>query len=542
MNLIKKRPLSWHHASIALFILLAIFILLTFKQYGISNDEMVQHTYGQLLLKFYASGLQDVSAFEYKNLYLYGGFFDLIAAALEQVSPLWVWDLRHLLSAVFGFVGIIAIYRSALLLADHRAGFISALLLVITGAWTGAMFTHTKDVSFGACMAWALYYTLLAAKNIRHIPRTTSVKLGIAIGAALGLRIGGVFAVIYLFLLALIAIAQPSMKNQRTQATWQIIKGLLPAAVVSLLLMVLFWPWVAMGSGHLLIAAKSFSHFAFDMQTILHGTWMSIGQVPRSYLLQYLSIRLPDVFLFGLLLALTYSLWRLYQWLLGKHSFNLSLPAFALTITVLFPIVFVIYDKPALYNGVRHFTFILPPLALVAGIALSQACKQSANYARWRALLSGAVVLSVLYTSSVLWRLHPYEYVYYNRFAGDFKNLQHAWEADYWSSSLLEATRKLQHYVDTQEGKSQTTSSTTYLVAICAEAFQGSAYLDHRFAVTEDWTSADFFISSTNMNCDKVLDGQLIASIDRLGATLAVVKDRRELVGDARIPKPAPKN
>ena len=44
------------------------------------------------------------------------------------------------------------------------------------------------------------------------------------------------------------------------------------------------------------------------------------------------------------------------------------------------------------------------------------------------------------------------------------------------------------------------------------------------------------------MNCDKVLDGQLIASIDRLGATLAVVKDRRELVGDARIPKPAPKN
>lgn len=70
---IKSAP-PIERASIVLFALLAIFILLTFKQYGISNDEMVQHTYGQLLVKFYASGLQDLSAFEYKNLYLYGGF------------------------------------------------------------------------------------------------------------------------------------------------------------------------------------------------------------------------------------------------------------------------------------------------------------------------------------------------------------------------------------------------------------------------------------------------------------------------------------
>ena len=47
--------------SYTLFAFLVIFVLVTFKQYGISNDELVQHTYGQLLVKFYASGFADQS-------------------------------------------------------------------------------------------------------------------------------------------------------------------------------------------------------------------------------------------------------------------------------------------------------------------------------------------------------------------------------------------------------------------------------------------------------------------------------------------------
>jgi hypothetical protein len=70
--------------SYLLFGALVIFILLTFKQYGISNDEQVQHVYGQLLLKFYSSGFSDQSAFVYKNLYLYGGFFDLVVCIVGE--------------------------------------------------------------------------------------------------------------------------------------------------------------------------------------------------------------------------------------------------------------------------------------------------------------------------------------------------------------------------------------------------------------------------------------------------------------------------
>jgi hypothetical protein len=44
------------------------------------------------------------------------------------------------------------------------------------------------------------------------------------------------------------------------------------------------------------------------------------------------------------------------------------------------------------------------------------------------------------------------------------------------------------------------------------------------------------------MNCDQVLQGEIVGKVERLGATLAVVKDRRKLIGEDRRPKAAPTN
>ena len=529
----------------ALFGLLAIFILLTFKQYGISNDEQVQHIYGQLLLKFYSSGFADQSAFIYKNLYLYGGFFDLVAASLEKILPIWVWDIRHLLSALFGLAGIVAVYKITLKLAGERAAFLAALLLTLTGAWTGAMFTHTKDVSFGACMAWALYYTTLISEKLDRIPLNLSVKLGIAVGCALGLRIGGAFAVIYLLLLLFIAgLLQTTSIKEKVGFYKLAILGLLPAGIVAFFLMALFWPWALMGADHILIAAKSFSHFAFNMNTIVDGMFVSIGNVPRTYLMEYLAIRLPEVFLIGLLSIVMILLFSTPPSLkLSKAFLKDKLPEISLAISILFPLLFVLYDKPALYNGVRHFTFIIPPLAVLAGIGLSQAWNKLATHPRWQlgfAFLGGALALNTAY---ILFELRPYEYIYYNHFAGkNLKQAEHQWEADYWSSSLIDASKMLENYLDAEQKNWPSDHQGPYYVAVCAEAFQGRAYLDQRFNITENWVRADFFISSTHMNCDKVLKGNIIGTVARLGAPLAVVKDRRDLMGEDRRPHAAPQD
>src|SRR5215475_9972162 len=66
-------------ATCVLLAALAVVALFTFRDYAISNDEGVQHHYGELIIAYYRSGFADRELFTYENLYLYGGLFDITA-------------------------------------------------------------------------------------------------------------------------------------------------------------------------------------------------------------------------------------------------------------------------------------------------------------------------------------------------------------------------------------------------------------------------------------------------------------------------------
>src|ERR1700752_3310815 len=65
-------------ASAALLAILVMLVLATFRDYAITNDEWIQHRYGELIVAYYNSGLSDRSVFALDNLYLYGGLFDVV--------------------------------------------------------------------------------------------------------------------------------------------------------------------------------------------------------------------------------------------------------------------------------------------------------------------------------------------------------------------------------------------------------------------------------------------------------------------------------
>src|SRR5215470_3839188 len=74
-------------ATVALIAALVVIALCTFKDYAISNDEGVQHHYGELIIAYYRSGFRVRDLFTFENLYLYGGLFDVSAVALSHVIP-----------------------------------------------------------------------------------------------------------------------------------------------------------------------------------------------------------------------------------------------------------------------------------------------------------------------------------------------------------------------------------------------------------------------------------------------------------------------
>lgn len=527
-------------AGIALALALLLYVAMTWRDFGISNDEGVQHVYGRLLLSFYASGLTDRLAFSFSNLYLYGGLFDLLAALLERLIPVSVWDLRHLLSALFGLAGILGTWKLARLLAGESAALLAALILALTGPWSAGMFTHTKDVPFGACMVWALYYNTLLLSELPKIRHTTVLKLGAALGLAFGLRVGAVFAVLVTLLSLLVAAIMAgggAGAVARRLLGWLL--ALLPGAALAVVLMGLFWPWSVMGLDHLYLAVTTFSHFSFDLTTVLDGVRIKEGEVPRDYLHEYLLVRLPELMLIGLLLAVGGRPWRSGAIELAterraapRRARPVHLPL-VLAITV--PLLYAWLDRPALYNGIRHFLFLLPPLAVAAALGWRMLWQAVAH----RPLAACAIVLAAgalaLAHACTLAALHPYGYVYYNSLTGGLKGAAGRWELDYWSATAREGAEFLNRLV-ARDG-TLAADGPPIPVAVCAEPLQAAAWLSPRLRVTTDWTSADFFISTTHMGCDKAMHGTTVLSIERDGVPLGVVLDRRGLPDHLRAPK-----
>ena len=114
-------------ATVVLIAALVVIALWTFRDYAISNDEAVQHHYGELIIAYYTSGFKDQSVFNFENLYLYGGLFDIIAVALGHLVPIDPYDLRHILCALIGIGGIGAAAATARLIAGPRAALIAAI-------------------------------------------------------------------------------------------------------------------------------------------------------------------------------------------------------------------------------------------------------------------------------------------------------------------------------------------------------------------------------------------------------------------------------
>ena len=235
-------------ATVVLIAALAVIALCTFKDYAISNDEGVQHHYGELIIAYYASGFRAQSVFSFENLYLYGGLFDIISVALSHLIPIDPYDLRHILCALIGIGGIGATTAAARLIAGPRAALIAAIGLSVCGVWYGAMFNHTKDIPLAAAMMGA---TLFLIRIARRLPSPRAVDIaafGLLTGAALGMRVLGLLLLIYAGVAIALYLPRPWLGHGRARWRFAIESSvrLLPALLLAYVIMILAWPWAAL--------------------------------------------------------------------------------------------------------------------------------------------------------------------------------------------------------------------------------------------------------------------------------------------------------
>lgn len=520
---------------------LVVLVAWTFDDYGISNDEEVQHIYGAKLLAFYLTGFADTSAFDYKNLFLYGGLFDIIAVALAEIVPMDAYDLRHVLSGLIGVLGIAGTWRLARLLAGPRAGLIALLLLALTAPWYGAIFNHTKDVPFAVAMLWTVYFNCRVAMELPRPRFGTVVGFGLALGAGLGLRVGALISGAYLTLVLLLWLVTTSTRAPRIVFRDLVIIAvrLAPALVIAYGFMAFAWPWSVFSPLNPLYALEAFSRFTHEVSTLFNGEVMQMYEVPAIYIPIYLAIKLPLSVLGGFAVAAVYAvLWMLRR--RGLAEWWKTGPFVIVALAALLPIVYFVITVPPVYTGIRHFLFVVPPIVVLAGIGFDRLIDAVARL-NWRPRVAMAVACALVTALQAreMVILHPFEYVSYNALVGGLKGARGKWSTDYWANTVPEAIEELSAQVE-KEFRSGVIPRQRYLVAACAEPLSVTAHLPPYFDFTRNWEIAHFFISPTSIGCDRLVRGQVIAEIKRLDTVLAVVKDRRSLVPVAALTERQP--
>jgi hypothetical protein len=520
--------------TVALIAAVAVTALWTFKDYAISNDEGVQHHYGELILAYYASGFRDQSIFAFQNLYLYGGLFDVVAVALSYLVPIDPYDLRHILCALIGIGGIGAAAATARLIAGPRAGLIAAVSLIVCGAWYGTMFNHTKDIPFAAAMMGASLVLIRVARRLPS-PRARDIAaFGLLAGIALGMRVLGLIVLTYVGFAIAIYLPQAGPDDGHTRRRF-VIESLLrtlPAVVAAYIVMILAWPWAALAPLNPIRGLLAFSEFHYEIRTALAGRIYDMADVPRLYVPIYILIRVPLLTLFGAAFAMMSAL-SLHR---ATASTRLQCRDISLlSATIIFPLACQVVGHGPAFTGLRHFLFVIPPLAALAGIGLDKAL--TALAARGRLFVSGGlafVTACFLSNAATLVRLHPDEYLFYNAAVGGLAGASRRYDLDYWFNSMPEAINKLEAYLRRSTPADPNWQARIYSVAVCGDrlSFEKTVTLPQlRFDFMPTWEQSDFFIAPTQMNCDGDLDGKVVATVERLGVVIAYVKDRRALTG-----------
>jgi len=529
---LQTRYLPYDLAAYGLFSILAILIVATFTHYGITWDEPLQNNYGADIAKYYQMlllhGIYMPPIDKAPNLTLYGGLYDTLVFPCNLLFRGHEFEARHFLNALVGLLGIVGCWKVARFVAGPAVAFWAALLLSIMPRYYGAMFNNPKDIPFAVGYIWSIYFILRFVEHLPSVPTDITIKLGLAIGTTLATRIGGLVLFGYLGLVIgvwlVVRIAREGFSKAALRWALSAFASAAQAACVAWLLMLLFWPWAQVRPlTRPFEAMRKFSHYDDWRGVLVFNGVMLHGprpHVPRTYVLQWLFMTLPEIVLVGLAIGLIYIVWHLLA--KGAREIRPDLWSGAiLLLAAVFPIAYVIIQKSILYNAERHVTFVLPPLACLAAWGGYSVFASLNGTGKKLATISVLAYLSFHVVTMV--RLHPDEYVYFNQFVGGLKGANGLYETDYWGNSYREAVHDLTQYVQTSGTPSRDGKYKVYIVYAFPACI--SYYLPKNFSLTTEPTEADFFIANTSFRVDRSLDGRVIARVERFGVPLAVVKE-----------------
>lgn len=504
-------------------------ILATYRSYGSNWDEAVQAYYGELAVDYFRSGLTDRRVNQFLDLRFYGPLVEMIPALLYGEAKTGTYELRHLVIPLFGLATVPAVFAYASLARMVGLPLLAVLALATMPRFYGDWFNNSKDVPFACLFAWSMY-TLAALVRSRRLTPWRVVACGLAFGLTLDVRPGG-FPLLALFFIAaaLLWFALAGREGvavvDRSPLTTVLLPGI-GVFAVAWVLMVLPWPWAHENPlAHPIEAMRVAAAFTSSYPVLFDGTVLSSSAVPRYYLLQYLLITTPPVLLALSLVGIAAGLIR------ARHA---AAPSFMFLLTLLWlllPLTLFMLMRPNVYDGIRHFLFVLPAVAILAAHGATWLCERLAGPRR-RALAMAFGAALLLLPLKDLVALHPYQTTYFNALVGGVAGADGKYDTEYWLTSYREAIA----WVNEQAARRPAEVITVAVagdgyITPWVDYYAGPNVRAHIVAAPPAAQSLpdgiDYYIASKRWGFDRgYAAAPVVHTIGRAGAVFTVIKGR----------------
>jgi hypothetical protein len=517
----------WHLVAGLLLVALLGVMLATVLDYGMTADEPVQNRYGRRLVRWYASLGRDRAAVEQHDTYLYGGLFELAAQAARSVSPFGVYETRHVVNVLFGFIGFVAVLLLGTHLGGPPGGVLSLLFLALTPAYYGHTFNNPKDIPFAALFALGTAVILRASRRLPRLGLLEVLGVGVTIGLAAAVRVAGLVLIPAAGALWLGVLWVRGGRGIRRGDLVRPALALVGVVVLAWGVMVAFWPWAQLDPiRNPFRAFAVFSHFWNTMPVLFDGEVVPSGKLPRTYMPTWFALTLPEFYFVALLLG-GLRLVRASPKRMDRARVERLVALAWLGATVALPVLAVVVNHTPFYNGHRHFLFVVPGLAALAGTA---AAVGMAREVRAPVRVAGATVLglSLLLTFADMVRLHPYQAVYFNRLvAGGVARAAERYETDYWCSTYREGLDWIvEHYSRPDVTERIRVAGNATLTQVSYD-LRRTKERRRRFRPVTVHDAPHLILATTSSGDHRRTPGRVVHVVERMGAPLLYVFEAR---------------
>ena len=438
--------------EISILALLIIFAFYCAYTVGSSWDEYFVMSRGEERLKYLLSlgAYGSPTLWERHTEDLLPGFFATFATFLKNIFPKkYEIESWHLINSFFSILTFFGIYKISSLLFNKQVGKIVFLLCFINPILFGHMAINSKDTIVALANVWSTYIFLryIKKQNLNTNSYRYILLAGLAIGIGTGTRTP---FLVTLFPLLIIIFFDIFFIKKLSNPNFSFKKFFFHASLVLLIaymIMVSCWPHV-----HENIFIEPFKKVIAQISckntlakcwmpwTLHNGKIFDTSQLPNSYVFVNFFYKSPEF-----ILAL-YSI-SVYFFLSQKNFFesnfkNFWLKLFLILFIILFPAIIFAMQPYNVYDGLRLFLYTIPYYNIIPAIVIYfLICNFKSSFLN--KFLSIFIGISFVYYIFIFVSLAPYQYVYLNRFIGNFSESHKKFENDYWAISTKELVKKI---------------------------------------------------------------------------------------------------